>query len=262
MNTAQRAYLPATAIAITLLSAAPGAADEPLRFMDREIVAESRRFLVRKSGNVRAEPSLRGKKIATVEKGERLDSPGRVAKTDWFALRRDGADLGFVHDMLLAPVIDGSLAEDRAGNVAWRGAHCRYRIHYEGRTMVMQAPIPTADYELRLKCRRDDTTVLMLGFMFLTETPFNESDAPLHQINVDLLGFDDLEIPPSVVMIWNRDTDEISVDSVMPQDFVRLPDPRAKPAGNLIDALGAAVDLAASAWTDAVWKHLAKTARR
>ncbi len=242
-----------------LFAGLPGGAvaeDPTVRFMDHDLAPGPPMLLARKSGNVRGAPSLRGPKIGAIEQGERLRSPGRVPDSPWYALRRDGEDLGFAHDMLLVPVIDGSLDHDLDGHLTWRGATCRYRVAFVGRTMAMEAPIPTTDYDVLLKCRRDDRTVHVQGFMFLTESPFDGGHAPRFQISLDLLNVNDLESPPSVVMIWNQAAGELTVDSVTPEDHTAMPEPSRRAAPRVATALSAAVELASTAWTETLWRDL------
>ncbi|GAB6053002.1 hypothetical protein JCM17960_18220 [Magnetospira thiophila] len=230
----------------------------PLVFMSQEIKPAVRMFVVSQDGNLRATPSLRGEKLGEVVQGQRLSSPGSVRADGgiWYAVRHKGKDLGFVFQTLVMPVLDGSLSSPLTGDLAVKDAACFYELIYSGRTSVEEAPLQTADYDLTLYCTRADKRIRTRGFMFLTESPYNLSQDPLFQISLDVLEIGGDEEPPSVALIWNRDDDRITFDSMTPELYAGKPDPLSLPAEDLPQALVAAMKLAIGAWNGKVWPLL------
>ncbi|CCQ72504.1 SH3 domain-containing protein [Magnetospira sp. QH-2] len=230
----------------------------PVVFMEQEITHRDGMFVISQTGNLRAAPNLKGKKLGKMTKGDRVSSPGHVKQKNgtWYAIRQNGKDLGFVFETLVLPVIDGSLASPLTGDLAAGGGACFYEVHYQGRTEVEGAPIQTADYDLILHCSRGDKRIRTQGFMFLTESPYNLSRDPLFQISVDILDIHSDEEPPSVATIWNRRDDKVIFESIGPEVFAREPDLKAIPAEDLTRALVAAIELATSAWNEKVWSLL------
>ena len=109
-----------------LLGSADTLAEERRNFLGETITVEPGRFFVTADVNVRAKPTANSEKVGRFGKGEKIQVVGRLDK-QWYALEKDGQDLGFVYAPVLIPLIDGGL--DKARRPGGRAESIALRIH-------------------------------------------------------------------------------------------------------------------------------------
>ena len=250
--------------AVLLLLAAtfqpmPGLAEER-NFLDETITVQPQDMLVTNDVNVRSKPSTKGEKVGRFDKGERIRAVGRVNK-EWVAIQQDGKDLGFVYAPVLIPLIDGALDEPLRGmTMGPDRSPCEYIIRYEGREEIVgRQPMSIANYEIGWRCRLKNQRekVTIIGYMFITESPYDGRKLPKYQISVDLPGYaDEPDQIFSTSMIYDADQGKIVYDGLSLPKLGKRPDEAEKTAPEVTRALTRAMELAPQTWSDTFWRRL------
>lgn len=212
-------------------------------------------YVARQDVTVRKEPKNDGARTVTLKKGERVESIGK-APYGWISLRRDGKDIGFVFSQALMPLIDGEIGDELTGSIPVKGGSCAYSVRFVGKSPVENEIFETSDYEVSYRCRVSNRVVDVAAFMFITEAPYELSDVPDFQINLDLPDISVGDEVMSTIFLYRQGKGEVAFDSVALDAFGMKPQVAIKPAKTVADALRAAVELAPGCWNDAAWKAL------
>jgi ribosomal protein L24E len=135
----------AVIVAVLLLTAPLGAAAADATFLGTPITPAAGTYLVKRDANVRAAPKTASKRVATLKKNERIDVVGKGPGA-WMAVRKDGAELGFVCGTILVPLVDGSLKAPIIGRTAQRkDIECIYSARFIGKNPVSGEAFETSD---------------------------------------------------------------------------------------------------------------------
>lgn len=248
-----------------LLGSADTLAEERRNFLGETITVEPGRFFVTADVNVRAKPTANSEKVGRFGKGEKIQVVGRLDK-QWYALEKDGQDLGFVYAPVLIPLIDGGLDKPLRGmTVGPNQSPCEYIVRFEGREQIKaKVPIPVANYEVGWRCRvnKRRDRVVIAGYMFITETPYDGTRRPRYQLSVDLPGIaDEPEFVFSTTMILDVEKKQLRYEGVTLPKLGKKPNADVKPAPNVARALSQAMELAPETWGAELWKILLKAKR-
>lgn len=251
------------AVSLALASMAR-AATETAKFKGVPIEPVSGTFVAIQDVIVRAAPGAKSEKAASLKRGERVAVVGRTAASKaegvWFAVERDGRPLGFVYSQLLLSLIDGTLEKELTGKVeVGRGFTCAYTIRFEGKSKVEDEPLETSDYDVTFRCDSKGRKFGFSGPMFIAETANQPGAKAAFQVNIDLLDVtDDPDQAFSTVLFYQKDDNQIVLDSIAPPEFRGSPTVTKKPARAVAEALRGAVEIALMAWGSKVWDLLAK----
>jgi hypothetical protein len=212
-------------------------------------------YLAMKDANVRAKPDTKGRKIGSVKKGTRIEAVGR-AEGAWLAVQKDGRNLGFVYELILVPLIDGTLEKDIRGKAkATGGRTCQYTVHFEGKSPVESEPFEISDYTVTFRCQNKGKKFEFPAYMFITEAPYQLSQKPVFQITIDLREVgDSFEESFSTNMMYRRKDGIVVFDSVNQAEFKAKTKNLQEDADDVEEALSAAVEIAARAWNAKVWR--------
>lgn len=259
--------LPAALFVLAAVLALPStvwAATETAKFKGFPIEPASGTFVATQEVIVRTAPRAKSEKAASLKRGERITVVGRTvaskAEGMWFAVERDGHALGFVYSQLLLSLIDGTLEKELRGKVeVGRGFNCAYTIRFEGKSKVEDEPVETSDYDVTYRCDSKGRKFGFSGPMFITETANQPGAKAVFQVNIDLLEVtDDPDQAFSTVLFYQRDDNQIVLDSIAPPEFRGSPTVTKKSAKDVAEALKGAVEIALLAWGSKVWDLLAK----
>ena len=226
-------------------------------FLETTVKPLNGTYLVMKPANVRARPLTKGKRIGRLDAGDQVRVIGR-AKGPWLAVQGDdGQDLGFVYELTLMPVVDGALDEDVSGELRNAGRVCQYKIHFDSKSPAQGQPFEFADYEVRWQCAAGVDKGTFTTPMFLTEGPYQGTRKPTHQITVDILELNaGVEEVFSTHVLWDRETNRVTFDSVSVKRFGRAPATASMPATDVPSALQATLMIVHGAWNTGVWREL------
>ena len=225
------------------------------RFMGIAVAPSSGSYVARQDVTVRKEPKNDGARTITLKKGERVEGVGK-APYGWIALRKEGRDIGFVFSQALMPLIDGEVGEELTGSAPAKGGSCAYTIRFVGKSPVENEVFETSDYEVSYRCRLAGRTIDVAAFMFIAEAPFEQSDVPDFQVNLDLPDISAGDEVMSTIFRYRQGKGEVTFDSVALDAFGMKPQITGKPAKTVAEALRAVVELAPGCWNDAAWKAL------
>lgn len=215
-------------------------------------------FMAAVDVNLRNKPSTSAPKRGKLDRGAKVEAFGSAKDGTWFVVRKEDEELGFVFAEMLVPLIDGeldSLVMGKTGSEV--EIACEYGIRYIGKGEVEGELFQTADYEIDWRCQRSGKAVIVSGYMFITEAPYQVSEAQTYQISVDLLkisrGYDKVF---STIFLYQRPKAQVVYDSVSFKEFGKAPGTTELPAQTVEDALRAAAAMAPEAWNEDVWKVL------
>jgi uncharacterized protein YgiM (DUF1202 family) len=79
-------------------------------------------YSVRSNANLRATPSLQGRSLGLVYRGDEIEAIAKVQGSPWILVGRDGSGIGYVHESVLNALQTGS---DYAARDEVRSADCR-----------------------------------------------------------------------------------------------------------------------------------------
>jgi hypothetical protein len=249
------------AVAAVSLAAAPGARAESA-FLGVPIQPVEQTYVVLQDVHVRAEPSTKGSRVGTIKGNERVWVAGKTSG-GWLAVARDGKNWGFIYTPQVMPLLDGSLDRELAGRVQVDDrTACEFRVRFEGRNEIEGEEFQSFDYEAAYACTIDGKKVEFAAPMFLTEAPYQLSQNAVYQIGVDLLElYHGASEVLSTVLLYDRDKDKVSLESVSVEEF-RSPNPlREKAAGGVKEALAAAAEMALRAWNRKLFLQLRDATR-
>lgn len=253
--------LPLVAIILGALSTPLTAQEGALvEFMGEKINAAPGTYIVRKDVNIRAAPRTSGKRLGGFDDGTVIEVVGRVPNSEWYAALDGGEPRGFVFGSVLSPIIDGRVDDDVTGELqVGPGLRCGFRIQFLRKTGGQDGLIRTSDYDTAIVCERKATRVRFPAQMFITEEPFNGSRSQrIFQINVDLLdSLHDLDDIFSTIMLFDLDKGQVRFDKVTEPAFATGENPaEARPAVNVREALAAALEIALTVWSPAIWDEI------
>lgn len=248
------------ALGLALVAVLAWAPADAATFKGTEITDETGTYMVTKDVTVRAGPENKAARAGSLKAGEKVEVFGRT-KGNWLAVRKGDKPIGFVHAPMLLPLIDGAVEQDVTGKAAiGRGAHCRFSIHFEGRSEIEGENLQTADYDVAYHCESAGRKFRFNGPMFIAEGPTGTGSKALYQISVDLLDIaEDPDYVFSTVLLYDPEGREVRLDAVSPPEFAAKPASPKKAAQNVREALAGAVEIALSAWSGKVWETLAKS---
>lgn len=207
-----------------------------------------------------AAPKLTAKKVGELKKGEEVTVFGKSGT--WLAVRKGEERLGFVAADALAPILDGTLAQEIAGAVAAGGYNCRYVIRFEGRTVVEIGPGRLADYSASFACERGSARFSFETPMFMSEISHQGGPKPVYQIALDVLGISpDPDQAFSTILFYDRDKGDVALETAWPADWLVKGKPSPRRAGDVASALAQAAELTLSSWGPKPWEALAKRER-
>lgn len=250
-------------IASVLVGGPTRAQDQPQgpKFIGHDIIKIEGVYIVTKDANVRAGPKTKSKKIGSVRSGTKIDVVGKAkGGAGWMAIQRDGKDFGFVYAPIMLPLLDGTLKQDINGRVMMRGrSPCAYSIRFKGRTVLEDEVTSFSDYEIEYRCTDSGKAYRFYAPMFITEVPFRQTNDPVFQINIDLLGIDD---DPdnifSMTYLYRRDDNLLVFDSFTKPDLAQKPKKTDRSAHTVSEALAGAAETAPLTWTKETWSALVK----
>ena len=207
-----------------------------------------------------AAPKPTAKKVGELKKGEEVTVFGKSGT--WLAVRKGEERLGFVAADALAPILDGTLAQEIAGAVAAGGYNCRYVIRFEGRTVVEIGPGRLADYSASFACERGSARFSFETPMFMSEISHQGGPKPVYQIALDVLGISpDPDQAFSTILFYDRDKGDVALETAWPADWLVKGKPSPRRAGDVASALAQAAELTLSSWGPKPWEALAKRER-
>jgi len=214
---------------------------------------------------IRAQPKNDGKRVGMIAKGDVITVLGKAVGSSWLAVTRQGKPYGFAYGPKLTPILDGAIDNDVTGeiNVAI-GHRCGYRISFLGRSEVEGRLSRVSDYEAIVVCERNGKRLRFPAQMFMTEAPIDPKGRKrIFQINVDLLdgmhGLDDIF---STSMHYDQDGGQVRFDQVSEETYGRkMPTIPFLPATSVPKAIGSAMDIALSTWSDKAWNDIFAHAR-
>lgn len=253
----------ALALAALIISFAPGAkAEETRDFMGETITISEGRYLVTADVNVRAKPTATSEKVGRFDEGVTVKILGRFDK-DWLAVEDGGKDLGFVYGPPLVPLIDATLEEPLRGmTMGPDQTPCEYIVRFEGREEIQaREPMQVANFEVGWRCRasRFGDKVVIVGYMFITESPYDGGTKPRYQLSVDLPGYaDEPDKVFSTIMIFDADKKELIYDGLTQADMGHQPKQKTRPAETAERALVRAMEMAPETWGKKFWEALIK----
>lgn len=232
---------------------------EQIDFLGTMITPHIGSYLVRRDVNVRGAPKTSAKKVGKLKRGERIEVVG-IAKGPWVAIQREGSQFGFTHGKFVLPLIDGTLKGSLVGLLTtetnWA---CDFRISFVGKTLIVDDKFSISDYEVQWFCLRDGQKISFLTPMFMTEVPYTLSFAPVYQITIDVLGFEDtVDGIFSTTVFFERDKDRVGFDSVTDDTYGRKPEIAEYSAPSIEAALIDAAKISFQSWTEKFWKEIQK----
>ncbi len=207
-----------------------------------------------------APPRPAAKPVAELKKGDIVAVFGKSG--GWFAIAKGEHKLGFVAADSLAPILDGTLARDVAGQATAGGYDCRYTIRFEGRTEVEIGSGRLADYSAAFVCARGAQRLSFEAPMFMSEIPHQGGPKPVYQIALDVLGISpDPDQAFSTILFFDRDKGEVALETAWPAEWLAKSKPAPKRASDVASALVVAAELTLAAWGPKPWEALVKRER-
>ena len=161
--------------------------NEKKSVFDGKVVRAYSHFLALKELNVRNKPMTKSKRLGRIKRGERVEVLGRVGRTQWFAVNPDGKAKGFVYRKLLAPVLDGSIAEPIKGKLGY-GAFplCTYTLTFKKKESINNSLQVISNYLVNFSCQDGKRIFSFEVDMFLTELAYRYKKTYIFQVNLDI----------------------------------------------------------------------------
>ena len=161
--------------------------NEKKSVFDGKVVRAYSQFLALKELNVRSKPMTKSKKLGQIKKGERVQVLGRVGRTQWFVVKQDDKPKGFVYRKLLAPVLDGSIAEPLKGKLGYGTFPlCTYTLTFKKKESINNSLQVISNYLVNLSCQDGKKIFSFEVDMFLTELAYRYKKTYIFQVNLDL----------------------------------------------------------------------------
>jgi hypothetical protein len=89
--------------------------------------------------------------------------------------------------------------------------------------------------------------------MFVAEAPYQLSQKPEFQINIDVPQFGTGEQLLSTIFLFKKAKEQVVFDSVGRAGFQRKPKPANRPAKSVAEALRGALEMAPMTWNEKAW---------
>jgi len=156
------------------------------------------------------------------------------------------------------PLVDGTLRTPLVGKVSLKHKrNCDYTVRFEGKSPAEGQVFEFADYRIKWNCVLDSGPFTFNTPMFLTEGPYRGTSKRIHQITIDILGLaESIESVFSTHALWDRDSAQVTFDSMTLQRLSRVPEVTKVQAKSISDALHGAIKIAASAWNGPLWTSI------
>ncbi len=229
-------------------------------FMGATVIPAPGTYVAEQDINLRSAPNKDGRRVGKLDAGEMATAVGKAKGTSWLAITKNGKPFGFVYAPAMTPILDGTLDNDVTGDLRVEpNLRCGYRISFVGRSEVEAQVFKVSDYDATIVCERVGKRLRLPAQMFMTEAPLDVKDKTRKfQINVDLLdglhGLDDIF---STSMVFDLDEGQVRFDRANEQSYIKPKlDPASLPATDVARALGSAMNIALSAWSDKAWNDI------
>ncbi len=129
----------------------------------------------------------KSKRLGQIKKGERVEVLGRVGRTQWFVIKQDGKATGFVYRKLLAPVLDGSIAEPLTGKLGYGTFPlCTYILTFKKKESINNSLQVISNYLVNFSCQDGKKIFVFEVDMFLTELAYRYKKTYIFQVNLDI----------------------------------------------------------------------------
>ncbi len=210
--------------------------------------------------NVRDQPATNGKKLTKLSKGERVQVIGKAKGGEWFAIQKEGEDLGFVYAPVLLRIIDGKLEKEITGEVK-RGNNlaCTYSIRFDSKTEIEGETMSVADYWALFNCTHNKKKLDFAALMFLTEMPYLSKKKDIYQIGIEIAETGvDYDKALSATIMYHLKKKSVLFDSVSPAEFKSKTPIKVIGVNDIPAALKAAIKIAFSGWNDKFWDEVKK----
>lgn len=211
--------------------------------------------------NVRQTPEATGKKLGQLDKRDRVEVVGQAKGAQWYAVRKEGKDLGFVYAPSLTPIIDASLSKPLSGKINLSESDkpdCSYEITFAGRAEEDEIVFVSADYLATFKCQQGFDVFSFNAMMFMSEVPVDLGNQPIYQITLNLpeiaTGYEEFL---SATALYNVTTKQVAMDSVSLETLQAKDIKKRKPAKTVKQALHSALELQLNAFSKKAWKIIA-----
>lgn len=218
-------------------------------------------LVIKDNINVRAKPLSKGKKLSKLQKRETVTVLGYAKGTKWFAVQKNGNDIGFVYGMGLAPLIDASFDAPLLGRIdmsADQKPICTYKIIFDGRTTEEQIVFVASDYQAHFTCLYNKRSFTFNAIMFMSEIPYPRDNLPVYQITLDLpdmsTGYEEYL---SATSFFHKQKGKVLLDGISHKKFTNKDAKKEQPAQNPAEALKAAIALHFSAFNIKAWRTIA-----
>tara|TARA_B100001029_G_C15014657_1_gene426512 strand:+ start:166 stop:954 length:789 start_codon:yes stop_codon:yes gene_type:complete len=160
--------------------------NEKKSIFDGKVVRAYRHFSALKELNVRNKPMTKSKRLGLIKKGDRVEVLGRVGRTQWFVIKYNKAR-GFVYRKLLAPVLDGSVAEPLKGKLGYGTFPlCTYVLTFKKKESINNSLQVISNYLVKFSCQDGKKTFSFEVDMFLTELAYRYKKTYIFQVNLDI----------------------------------------------------------------------------
>lgn len=255
---ATRRTLGALLAALILAAGADAAsAAEQEEFLGVVIDVNRVDYVVTRDVNVRERPETESKRIGGLKVGEKVVGRGR--HQGWVAIEQDGKPFGFAYFKYLVPFLDGALGEAINGRASVRDGSCDYEITFDGKSKPEGSEFEFSDYTVSVGCDIGGKDLAFELFAFMTEGPYARNKDGIHQVGVDLLAIaEDFDHVLSTIMLYDHRKGELSFDQITMKEYAGKPATSVVLAGNVAEAIDAAVTMTLTTWNDAVWEKLAE----
>ncbi len=223
------------------------------------VPALSDTYLVTRDANVRAKAKTSSKRLGRVRKGTRVKVLGRARHSKWFALAKKGKRVGFVFGTILAPLIDGRLADEVSGKLSAKGRpNCSFTLQFTGKSRVEGELLETFDYDVAFLCSRGKRSYQFNATMFATEMPYLEISKPIYQLNLDVLNVPsgDRDVLSAIIM-YHPAKKEILFDGLSDPTMGDGRKLKKRPAKTVRQALIGALSMGHAAWGPRLWAKVA-----
>ncbi|MCW9033670.1 MAG: SH3 domain-containing protein [Rhodospirillales bacterium] len=230
-------------------------------FAGIELLPVKGRYIVTKDNlNVRARPRTNGKKITKLNRGEKVQVIGKAKGGEWYAIQKEGKDLGFVYAPVLVRMIDGRLEKEITGEVKGSSSvECKYSIKFESETDIENEVMSVADYWVSFECQKKGKRIDFSALMFLTEMPYIASKKNVYQIGLEIAEVGaDYDKALSATIMYHLKKKSVLFDSVSPPNFKTTSPVKAISVEGVPSALKAAIKIAFSGWNEKFWQEMVK----
>lgn len=217
-------------------------------------------LVIKRNVNVRKSPSNKGKKLSKLQRRDTVEVLGRVKGTQWVAVRKNGADLGFVYALSLTPIIDASFKGSLSGRLDMRDddkPECSFDISFEGHFEETETIFVSSDYLARFKCQMGFDTFQFTAMMFMSEIPHDLGQKPIYQITLNLpeiaTGYEEYL---SATSLYHQKDKKVVMDAVSLKAFKEKDFRKSLPATTPNDALIGAVKLQLQSFNEKAWRTI------